>query len=462
MNRLYFLGILCFVGGTTAGCSSPQYAGETHAVNLDDPVRYELSYIDVALRAGKSDEVRKAYVSRLHAAPADPLAHVLYGRTLGDDKAAFDQYSKAVELDPDNYWAQLSLGEVYGRMDAHDRAITALERAAALRPRFAFAHAALGDVWRRKGDTKAAKAAYQGAIDLDPHNLVAHRGLGELHLSAGEDDEALAPLALASRMDPDDVELHLKVARLQEKSGATAEAHAHYRAATEVKDDDPQAWYGRARTARAAAMQDDAVASLERVLALKSYHHLARRDLADLLRERGEHARALTLYRDAVKATPGDLDAHRGLGLAAEGTGAWLDALEAFARTRELAPQDVGAAKGLGRVTAALGMTAAPVSGASLTQVTDRARLQAMGCIDKIRSSRPEFTGRLLATATVDAKGRTTDVKLDEDTIRSPELEACVIWTLRTAQWPKGNAATAPLVLDLTAAAGADGPGDSK
>ncbi len=457
MNRPSLLVILCL----SNACASPRYAGETHSVNLDDPVRYQLSYIDVALGAGKAEEVRTTYRKRLDGAPGDPLAHVLYGRTLADDNAAFEQYKKAVELDGDSYWAQLSLGEVYGRMDAHDRAVEALDRAASLRPRFAFAHAALGDVHRRKGDDKAARAAYEQAIDLDPHHLVAHQGLGELHLKAGDDDKALAPLALASRMDPDDVDLHLKVARLQEQTGATAEAHAHFRAATEVRDDDPQAWYGRARTARAAGMKDDAVSSLEKVLALKSYHHLARRDLADLLRERREFARALTLYRDAVKATPGDVDAHRGLGLAAEGVGGWLEALEAFAHTRKLAPEDDGAAKGLARVTASLGMTTAPISGASIEQVIDRTRLRAMGCIDKVRSSRPEFTGRLVATAVVDVTGHTTDVRMDEDTIRSPELEACVIWTLRTAQWPKGRAVTAPLVLDLTApAAGATESGD--
>ena len=432
-------------------CAAPKYAGETHAVNLDDPVRYQLSYIDVALRSGKSDEVQRAYKAKLEAAQDDPVAHVLYGRTLSDDTAAFEQYRRAVELDADNYWAQLALGEIYGRMEAYDRAARALDRAVALRPQFAFAHAALGDVRQGQGDDKAARVAYGKAIALDPHQLVAHRGLGELHLKAGEHELALPPLALASRMDPEDVGLHLKVAQLQDRSGATAEAHAHFRAATELDDSNPQAWYGRARTAREAGMKDDAVTSLERVLALKSYHHLARRDLADLLRDRGDHQRALTLYRDAVKATPGDVDAHRGRGIAAEAVGGWLEALEAFAKTHELSPNDTEAPKALARVTAKLGMTAAPVSGASVEQVIDRSRLQAMGCIDKVRASRPEFTGKLVATATVDAQGRSTNVRIDSDTIRSNELEACVIWTLRNAQWPQGTAMEVPLILDLTA-----------
>jgi len=446
VKRPYFLAFLCFL----SACSATRYAGETHAVNLDDPVRYHLSYIDVALRSGQADEVRKTYKERLDQRPDEALAHVLYGRTLGQDHAAFKEYAEAVKIDGDSYWAQLALGEVYGRMDAPDRAIEALERAVALRPRFAFAHAALGDVLRRRGDDAEARAAYARAVEMDPHNLVAHRGLGELHLAEGEDAKALPPLALASRMDPDDVALHLKVARLQEASGATAEAHAHYRAATERQGDNPQAWYGRARTARQSGMRDDAVASLERVLTLKSYHHLARRDLADLLRERGEHARALTLYRDAVKATPGDVEAHRGRGLSAEAVGAWLEALEAFDRTGALAPGDAGALQGLGRVTTALGMTTTPVSGASKEQVTDRARLQAMDCLKKLVASRPEFAGRIAATAHIDDQGRSSKVDLEEDTIRSPELEACVIWTLRSAQWPKGQAGQAPLIMDLS------------
>ena len=113
--------------------------------------------------------------------------------------------------------------------------------------------------------------------------------------------------------------------------------------------------------------------------------------------------------------------------------------MEAFDRTRSLAPGDRDSLQGLQRVSASLGMTDTPVSGASKEQVTDRARLQAMGCLQKLLSSRPEFTGRIAATAIIDEQGRSFKVELDEDTIRSPELEACVIWPLRSAHWPKGQ-----------------------
>ena len=250
-------------------------------------------------------------------------------------------------------------------------------------------------------------------------------------------------------MAPDDVELHLEVARLLDAAGSRAEAHAHFHAATELKPTDPQAWYGRARTARAAGLLDDAIPSLEKVLELKPYHHLARRDLADLLRARGDFGRSATLYRDAVRATPGDVTAHRGLGLAYEGLGKHFEALQAFDDALHVQAGDEVATTGITRITERLGLPGAPVKGASIQQVFDRALERITGCYTRVAGTRPELAGQLVASVEVDAAGKAVDIEVTKDGLGSPEVDACLRWTVMQAVFPPGNPVTAEFTVDL-------------
>lgn len=435
--------------GLLVACSAPRFTGEAHQVDLDDPVRYHLRYIEAALRSGRRAEVQAEYAQRLDARPGDPVEHVLYGRTLEDDQAAFQQFRKAVDLDPDCYWGLVALGEVYDRMEGEARAEEVLRRAAEVRPSFPFAHAALGEVYRKRRLLQQAISAYLRAMELDPNSFVAHRGLGRLYLAEGDDKGALPPLLLASRMAPHDFELHMEVAGLLDAAGSRDEAHAHFQAATELKADDPQAWYGRARTAKADGLVEDAVPSLERVLALKPYHHLARRDLADLLRDQKDYGRAATLYRDAVRATPGDTAAHRGLGLVYEGLGQHYDALVAFDDALYVDAADAASKEGIARILATLGTTPEPVTGASVRQVFDRTAKLVAACFARAASDRPELAGRLVAEVEIDASGHAVDVEIKEDGLRSPPVAACLRWTLRKAVYPPQRPVTETLTVEL-------------
>lgn len=430
------------------GCATPRFAGESHEANLDDPVRYHLAYIDLGHRSGQGIALREEYGKRLAESPDDPVAHVLHGRTMADDNAAFETYQQALELDQDNYWALVSVGEVHGRLDAHGEAVKALERAARLQPAYPQAHAALGDVYRKQGNDKAAALAYQRAIELDPDSLTAHRGLGQLKLNAGQRGEALAQLTVASNMAPWDFDLHLHVAELMDQTGKRAEAHDHFRAATDLNKENPRAWYGRARTARASGMTEDAIRSLERVLALQTYHHLARRDLADLLRESGDHARAVTLYRDAVTATPGDLDAHLGLARAYVGLGQRFRALEAYESLLARAPKDPRGQRQLLDLLRELGANSEPLAG-TVPQVLQRAAEVVRSCFAKVHVNRPELGGTLAARMTIDANGEATLVEVTDDTLQSDGLTTCMRWALSTAVYPRNQATTANFVVTL-------------
>jgi len=432
-----------------AACAAPRFVGEAHSVNLDDPVRYHLRYIEAAIRAGRRAEVQDEYAQRLEQRSEDPIAYVLRGYTLEADSAAFDHFTKAIELDPDSYWALVALGEVYDRMEGEERAEEVLTRAVRVRPRFPFAHAALGEVYRKRRQLERAITAYLQAIELDPNSFVAHRGLGRLYLSEGDEAGALPELLLASRMAPHDFELHMEVAGLLDAAGSRADAHGHYRAATELKPSAPQAWYGRARTAREAGLLDDAVPALEKVLELKPYHHLARRDLADLLRERKDFARSATLYRDAVRATPGDVSAHRGLGQAYEGLGKVYEALVAYDEALHVDETDTPSRDGIARLLAALGTTPKRVTGASVEQVFGRARERAGGCFSKLAAARPELAGTLVVQVEIDAAGQAVGVELKEDGLQSPGLSTCVRWTLMKAVFPPQKPLTATFTVEL-------------
>lgn len=79
------------------------------------------------------------------------------------------EYRRALEIDPKNYWARLSIANTYlYQLKAVDTAELYIHDAIALRPELPNGYLALGDLYRQRGDLNAAKAAYEQALARQP------------------------------------------------------------------------------------------------------------------------------------------------------------------------------------------------------------------------------------------------------------------------------------------------------
>ena len=136
-------------------------------------VHFELAEL---LRTSQDPAVKKESEQEYRAAVAENpqdgkaiCALAEMAETKGDTQQAFDDYSKAVALQPGGADAKLGLAKVLIEMDQPDKALPLLESSAQLEPTDATVHFRLATLYRklgRMGDAKREVTLYQKYKDL--------------------------------------------------------------------------------------------------------------------------------------------------------------------------------------------------------------------------------------------------------------------------------------------------------
>jgi len=184
----------------------------TALLRMDDVVAGQ-EYVNRVFGAGESAEAHLllgiAYFSQhdyravkteletaLKLNPRLPTANAVYGRALmllGEPDAAERAYRRELEINPNDFDANLQLGNLRKSAQRFAEAATYLERATLIRPK----------------------------------DLAARRLLGSLKLQTGQNEEAVALLESVAKEAPDAVEVHVQLAtaynRLKRKEDADRE-----------------------------------------------------------------------------------------------------------------------------------------------------------------------------------------------------------------------------------------------
>jgi tetratricopeptide (TPR) repeat protein len=297
------------------------------------------------------------------------------------DDAAFHADELANRL-PDNFAVQTLLGTVQIERRDYAVALTAFDAALALRPddpaagygraaalrglgRDREAVEVLGavveaapehaDAWLLFGDILAggsdieskiaAVDVYRAALELRPDDLRILTSLAALFADAGLDDEIVDLLSGSATADNDEV-LSLARAEALFRLDRLDEARAAFEAATRFEN--VEAWYRLGVTEVNLAALDAAEAAYREALALAPDHAAARRELGNVLLERGDIEAARTTLQEVLVALPGDPRANYLAGLAALRGGDPAGAVAQLRRAVDLAPEDTDALYNLG------------------------------------------------------------------------------------------------------------------
>jgi Flp pilus assembly protein TadD len=115
-------------------------------------------------------------------------AQVELGRYADAEKSV----TKALSLDPEDFFSLYVLGRIRFRENKMDEALNALSRSAQSNPDYADAQNYLGIVLSEKGQRGPAEAALRRAIQLQPNNAVAHNNLAVVYATQTPPALALA------------------------------------------------------------------------------------------------------------------------------------------------------------------------------------------------------------------------------------------------------------------------------
>lgn len=262
----------------------------------DDAARY----VDLGMAYFEAEQFREATAAFNQALALDPNTAAAYnglGRVAyhtGPPAAAVAAYEQAIALDPHYIAPVYGLGILYAaQLGDYEQAVAAFQRGLQHNPEDAFLVASLGSTYARMGRIEEALATLQHAQALDPASAFVESWLSILYLHDRRDDDAIAAC---------------------QREIARHDAHSPHRILGLIYD--------------AKGQTVDAIAELEKAIALDATDYEAQAALAKLYRSVGRHEEAeekLTLAHNLAQ------DDHAEYGqacvAAVSGDGEWALAL---------------------------------------------------------------------------------------------------------------------------------------
>jgi len=177
-----------------------------------------------------------------------------------DDQAALKLLQKAVEIAPNHFDAQLSMGRLLFGMGDDNGAIKFFRSAILSQPANSQARFFLATALEHAGDIQGALSSYRKLIEMSPDRYEGHLGLGALLLKQGDRgiDEGLKELTRALEINPNLYEARVALGRSLIARGQPAQAIAHLRRAVELAPENPEPHYQLSLAYRRLGQEDAA------------------------------------------------------------------------------------------------------------------------------------------------------------------------------------------------------------
>lgn len=247
--------------------------------------------------------------------PDQPLAYIGRGLILDSlnrtDEAIAD-YTKAIELDPENSGAYLNRAVVYTKLNNPDKAIADYTTAIELDPADNDPYISRGVIYGNLGDYDKALADFNQAVQMDPQSISAYLYRGSLYENIGQPDKALADYQEATKIDPQSPYAYTSIASLYSQQENYDEALTYYNRTIEVNPQYAVAYVGRGTIYEFQNEFDKAIADYQQAISIDPSYSAAYYSLGTVYRLQGETDLELESYNQALNIDPDYADAYLG------------------------------------------------------------------------------------------------------------------------------------------------------
>lgn len=198
--------------------------------------------------------------------------------------------------------------------------------------------AQLAEGFELEGRYAEAKDAYARLLELVPESPASYVNLALSEARLKKFDEAIATLRLGTERMPDSAVLHVRLGHTYLVTGRAAEALASMDRVIALEPTNVDAYTAAASALDALGRKAEARDYLEKAIAVEPENKFLRTSLAMNLASTGDVARAIEVYKALVNDYPGDHILRQHLGVAYGVAGDYANAIDSFKQAIAINP----------------------------------------------------------------------------------------------------------------------------
>lgn len=266
---------------------------------------------------------------------------------------AIGLYRKAISASGDNYAeAYHNLGILLKRDNRFAEAIDAYQEAIRLRPNYESAWYNLALTYRAQEKSQAAISAYEKALNINPQAVKSMYNLAAIYSEEKQEGKAADLWKRIIAIDPDYAKAWYNLGLYHQKNAQYGEAVAVYSNMLERFPSYSKAWYNKAIALKELNRIDEAVTAYEEALRFDVTYLPAWKNLGAIEAQRGNTARAIEVFTQAVELSPADAEMRFNLALQLKETKNFTEAAVQLNRAIQLRKEYVKAIDLLAEIAA--------------------------------------------------------------------------------------------------------------
>ena len=274
---------------------------------------------------------------------------------LGHLSAAISDFSKTIELSPQNAeayhsrgLAKISMGDYHGAINDYNQVIR-------LNPQNAEAYNNRGVANANLSNLSAAIDDFNKAFELNPQNAETYHTRGFAKAVLGDHHSAVNDYNKAIELDPQTAETYNNRGIVKAQLGDLPAAIGDFNKAVELNPQNAKAYNNRGVAKGDLGEYQNAIADYNQAIKVDPQYADAYHSRGLVKANMGEHQNAINDYSKVIELDPQNAKAYNNRGVAKGDLGEPQNAIDDFNKTIELDPQNADAYNNRGTAKAALG-----------------------------------------------------------------------------------------------------------